>query len=384
MGETTADAYVLCPAKFPDLAHPLPLDFKLERSPANRDSLEAPHHSLKESLFSISGIRTVLSICVCIRDARKATKFSDRALFDNMTIYTGYSPRVGSLMTSTITIREIDSILEMKALEKLQKEVWGWDDLDTMPLMNFIVTKEVGGILIGAFDQEKPIGFVFGFVGYDEGEIVFHSHMLAVLPEFREHGIGYRLKLAQRRQAMAKGFKCITWTFDPLQSPNAYLNFSKLGVIASKYKVNFYGEQTSSSLHRFIGTDRLWVSWFLESNRVKQRLECGSTAEPCKDDLANLMSLVKKGADGWPQSPSVAVLTEERLMIEVPPDISRLQEQNPQLAVAWRNATRAAFTEALGAGYIVEDFYRLNRDGELAGHYLLRSKIPNGVNHDSK
>jgi predicted GNAT superfamily acetyltransferase len=287
-------------------------------------------------------------------------------------------------MTSTITIREIDSILEMKALEKLQKEVWGWDDLDTMPLMNFIVTKEVGGILIGAFDQERPIGFVFGFVGYDEGEIVFHSHMLAVLPEFREHGIGYRLKLAQRQQALAKGFKCITWTFDPLQSPNAYLNFSKLGVIASKYKVNFYGEQTSSSLHRFIGTDRLWVSWFLESNRVKQRLECGLTEEPCQGDLSKLVSLVKKGPDGWPQSRSVALLTEERLMIEVPPDISRLQEQNPQLAVAWRNATRAAFTEALGAGYIVEDFYRLNRDGELAGHYLLRSKISNGVNYYSK
>src|SRR5215213_3379969 len=107
-------------------------------------------------------------------------------------------------------IREMDSISEMKALEDLQKEVWGWNDRDTTPLMNFIVMKEVGGSLIGAFDQETPVGFVFGFVGCDEGKIVFHSHMLAVLPQFRHQGIGRKLKLAQRQQALAKGFNCIT------------------------------------------------------------------------------------------------------------------------------------------------------------------------------
>ncbi|HZE69988.1 MAG TPA: GNAT family N-acetyltransferase [Pyrinomonadaceae bacterium] len=287
-------------------------------------------------------------------------------------------------MTSTIIIREIDSISEMKALEKLQKEVWGWDDLDTMPLMNFIVTKEVGGVLIGAFEGNVPVGFVFGFVGYDEGQIVFHSHMLAVLPSFREHGIGRKLKLAQREHALGKGYSCITWTFDPLQSPNAYLNFSKLGVIASKYKVNFYGEQTSSTLHRYIGTDRLWVSWFLESKRVKRRLECGFGAEPSQADLGKLESLVKTGPEGWPQSQPVAALAGEKLLIDIPADIGLLQQQNPQLAVAWRNATRAAFIEALAAGYIVEDFYRLDRAGELVGCYLLSSKMPNEVNHDSK
>ena len=88
-------------------------------------------------------------------------------------------------MNSSIIIREIDSISEMKTLEQLQKDVWGWDDLDTMPLMNFIVTREVGGVLIGAFAGEKPVGFCFGFVGSHHGRIIFHSHMLAVLPQFR-------------------------------------------------------------------------------------------------------------------------------------------------------------------------------------------------------
>jgi predicted GNAT superfamily acetyltransferase len=288
------------------------------------------------------------------------------------------------LMTSTIIIREIDSIFEMKALEKLQKEVWGWDDLDTMPLMNFIVTKEVGGVLIGAFERKTPVGFVFGFVGYDEGQIVFHSHMLAVLPAFRDHGIGRKLKLAQREHALAKGFKCITWTFDPLQSPNAHRNFNKLGVIASKYRVNFYGEQTSSALHRYIGTDRLWVTWFLESNRVMRRLECELSAEPSQAQFRKLVSLVKAGPDGWPQSQPVATLAEEQVLIDIPADIGLLQQQNPPLAVAWRNATRSAFTEALSAGYIVEEFYRLDRHGELVGCYLLNLKMPNGVNHESK
>ena len=286
-------------------------------------------------------------------------------------------------MNSSIVIREIDSISEMKALEKLQKEVWGWDDLDTMPLMNFIVTKEIGGVLIGAFDGETPIGFVFGFVGSHNGQIVFHSHMLAVLPQFREHGIGQKLKLAQREQALAKGFKCITWTFDPLQSPNAFLNFTKLGVIANDYRINFYGEQTSSALHRFIGTDRLWVSWFLESERVIKRIERGSDVEPSHEELEKHVSLVKMTPDGWPHTCEMSSLTQDYLLIDIPADIGELQQQNPKLAVAWRDATRSAFTDALGVGYTVEEFYRIERNGQSAGCYLLSSKTPNGINQNT-
>ena len=282
-------------------------------------------------------------------------------------------------MNSSITLREIDSISEMKALEKLQQEVWGWDDLDTMPLMNFIVSREMGGVLIGAFDGNALVGFVFGFVGCHHGQIVFHSHMLAVLPQFRDHGIGQKLKLAQRERALAKGFTCITWTFDPLQSANAYLNFTKLGVIANDYKINFYGENTSSALHRFIGTDRLWVSWFLESERVRNRLECRCEPELSDEELEKHVSLVKTAPDGWPQTRAICSLDRDSVLIHVPADIGELQQQNPEQAVAWRNATRSAFTDALGAGYIVQEFYRIERDGQSAGCYLLSSKTPNGI-----
>ena len=283
------------------------------------------------------------------------------------------------VMNSSIILREIDSISEMKALEKLQQEVWGWDDLDTMPVMNFIVTREMGGVLIGAFDGKTPVGFVFGFVGCHHGQIVFHSHMLAVLPEFREHGIGHKLKLAQREHAMAKGFKCITWTFDPLQSANAYLNFAKLGVIATDYKINLYGENTSSALHRFIGTDRLWVSWLLESKRVRNRIERRSDAELSPEKFEKHVALVKMAPDRWPQR-QVSSLDHDHVLIDVPADIGVLQEQNPELATAWRDATRSAFTDALGAGYTVAEFYRIERWGQSAGCYLLSLKTPNGIN----
>jgi len=272
-------------------------------------------------------------------------------------------------MTARITIREINSIAEMKVLETLQKQVWGWADLDVMPLMNFIVGKELGGILIGAFDGEMPVGFAFGIVGYDEGDIVFHSHMLAVLPQYREHGVGLKLKIAQREQALAKGHERVTWTFDPLQSTNAYLNFGKLGVIATKYKVNFYGEGSSSDLHRHIGTDRLWVNWFLKSDRVKQRLSAGT--EPSLAGLEGSVTLVEIGSDEEPITRSLSEVIGKRLLVEIPADIGLLQKVNPQLALSWRNATRLVFTEAFQAGYVVDEFYRVEKEGKSIGCYRL-------------
>src|SRR5436853_2757225 len=96
--------------------------------------------------------------------------------------------------------------------------------------------------------------------------------MLSVKSAYRNFNLGYKLKLAQRERVLAQGIDRITWTFDPLQSLNAYFNFRKLGVIADAYKINFYGEATSSFLHQ-IGTDRLWVTWLLDSERVRERLE---------------------------------------------------------------------------------------------------------------
>ena len=279
-------------------------------------------------------------------------------------------------ITPTIQIEPIESIAQMKALEKLQQDVWGWDDLDTTPLMNFIIMKELGGTLIGAFDGEKVIGFAFGFVGWHDGQAVFHSHMLAVHPTYREHGIGLRLKLAQRTAALERGFEHITWTFDPLQSTNAHLNFHKLGVVSSKYKVNFYGNQSSSPLHRCIGTDRLWVEWFLKSQRVAKRVQAPTDEKASREiDFNEGERLIHVGGDGLPVSRPAGDLNGGAAVIEIPERIGLLQRENPGAAVAWREATRAAFVDAFAAGYVVDDFLRIEQDGHRIGGYLLAREV---------
>src|SRR5215208_965424 len=117
-----------------------------------------------------------------------------------------------SLTIPKIEIQEIESIPQIKALEKLQQDVWAWSDLDTTPLMDFIVMRELGGTLIGAFEAENLVGFAWAFVGYYEGQVAFHSHMLGVHPRYRESGLGFRLKLAQRTAVLERGFERITWT----------------------------------------------------------------------------------------------------------------------------------------------------------------------------
>ena len=274
-------------------------------------------------------------------------------------------------ITPTIQIQPIESIAQMKALEKLQQDVWGWDDLDTTPLMNFIIMKELGGTLIGAFEGERVIGFAFGFVGWNDGRAVFHSHMLAVHPLYREHGIGLRLKLAQRTAALEKGFEHITWTFDPLQSTNAHLNFHKLGVVSSKYKVNFYGDQSSSPLHRCIGTDRLWVEWFLKSQRVAARVQ----ARQEEVDLDHLARLIQVGNNGKAVSRPSVELDGSPGVIEIPERIGALQREDPAAAIAWREATRAAFVDAFAAGYVVNDFLRTGKYEHRVGGYLLSRNV---------
>jgi predicted GNAT superfamily acetyltransferase len=275
-----------------------------------------------------------------------------------------------SVIAPTIQIQEIQTVGQMKALEKLQQDVWEWSDLDTTPLMDFIILKELGGTLIGAFEGERLVGFAFGFVGYDQGQIVFHSHMLAVHPTYQQCGLGLRLKHAQRSTALARGFDRITWTFDPLQSTNAHLNCHKLRVIANRYKVNFYGEQSSSMLHRYIGTDRLWVEWLLKSKRVTDSIE-GHHEDSNYWAMEEAERLIEIGSNGVAAYRTVNLGVGKKLLIEIPTKIGLIQQERPELAVAWRNATRSGFTEAFAAGYIVDDFLRIDRNRDETACYVL-------------
>jgi predicted GNAT superfamily acetyltransferase len=200
--------------------------------------------------------------------------------------------------------------------------------------------------------------------------------MLAVREPYRDLDLGYKLKLAQREQALAMGIRQISWTFDPLQSKNAHLNFAKLGVVSDKYKIDFYGPETSSVLHRN-STDRLWVEWRLSSKRVQQRLQGRNTRSEMIEVLSNLQPLVQFDGSGKPlKSDLAAALGRQRICIEVPSEINLLEAKDPELAKSWRMATRWAFTESLKAGFSVVEFCRSVRGQQGPGAYLLQKGTP--------
>ena len=249
--------------------------------------------------------------------------------------------------SAKIVIREIETLAEMHEVEQLQREIWGVEDLEVFPALALKPQKEVGAILIGAFAEERLVGFVFGFPGILNGETIIHSDMLGISAGYRSNNLGFLLKRAQREAAMVLGVKRITWTFDPLQSRNAHLNFSKLGVIADRYHVDYYGV-TSSFLHRF-GTDRLWVTWLLNSERVQSRMERDAAPRVSSGELDRLPRLLRVEENLEPVSGEDS-LGSPQLVIEIPGDLSANHER-------WREATREAFTRALDAGYVVEEFY---------------------------
>ena len=171
----------------------------------------------------------------------------------------------------SITIRKCNGIEEFRACVALQKEVWKFEDAELVPIRMFIVAEKVGGQIIGAFEGETMVGYVFSVPGTRAGHPYLHSHMLAVRETHRNLGLGRQLKVAQREDALSRGFELIEWTFDPLEIKNAYLNMVKLGAIARRYYINHYG-YTSSVLHRGLATDRLVAEWWLKSKRVTNLL----------------------------------------------------------------------------------------------------------------
>jgi predicted GNAT superfamily acetyltransferase len=273
--------------------------------------------------------------------------------------------------SKSVTIRDLQSVEELEQAEGVEQEVWGLVDRDVMPLALMIATKAAGSVWIGAFDGPKLAGFAFGFLGMEGGHLTLHSHMLAVRESYRDLDLGYKLKLAQRDRALAMRVSEITWTFDPLQSRNAHLNFGKLGVVSGIYKIDFYGPETSSILHQN-GTDRLWVRWPLASRRVRDRLQGVEYRPEVLDAFSRLQPLVQFNGDGKPlRNDLPAALARQRIAIQIPSDISAVEQKDPGLAREWREATRWAFSEALRAGFFVAEFARTVRGKQGPGNYLL-------------
>lgn len=176
-----------------------------------------------------------------------------------------------SAMKQGINIRTMEDAGEMSVCVELQQRIWGYAPIDTVPDQVFIVAKKTGGQVMTAFDGDAPVGFALAFAATREGLSYLHSHMVGVVEEYQNRGVGRLLKLAQREDALERGIHLIEWTFDPLQLKNAHFNIKRLGAIVRNYIPDLYG-RTSSPLHAGLPTDRLVAEWWVRSRRVEDVL----------------------------------------------------------------------------------------------------------------
>jgi predicted GNAT superfamily acetyltransferase len=184
----------------------------------------------------------------------------------------------GKAAAGEVTIRKCETLEEMQACFALHREVWNFSDAELVPVRLFVVANKIGGQVIGAFDGARLVGFALAIPGMRNGHAYLHSQMLAVRQQYRNGGLGRRIKLFQRDDALARGFELMEWTFDPLEIKNAYLNIEKLGAITRRYNVDQYGI-TTSPLQGGLPSDRLVAEWWLESRRVAAVLQSGHRPE---------------------------------------------------------------------------------------------------------
>ena len=253
---------------------------------------------------------------------------------------------------------------EMSAVEALQRKVWPGSETDVVPAHLLVTVVHNGGVVLGAFEDDKLIGFVFGFPGLEfapDGPRPKHcSHMAGVHPDHRDSGVGFALKRAQWQMVRHQGLDHVTWTYDPLLSRNAYFNIARLGAVCSTYRRSEYGDMRDG-LNAGLPSDRFQTDWWINTKRVEQRL--GKRARPTlrlshltRVGVHPLYSL-PTGPDGLPRPPEHLPALEAKLLAaEIPSDFMALKTANFPLARDWRFFSREFFETAFAKGYIVTDF----------------------------
>jgi len=259
------------------------------------------------------------------------------------------------------------------ACVRLQREVWGLSDLEITSAIQLIATVHAGGLLLVADSPgDGVLGFCYAFAALRGGEGHLHSDMLAVSPAARGLGVGLRLKWAQREEALRRGLRLVTWTFDPMRAPNARLNLHHLGAFAREILPDFYGT-TSSALHHGLATDRLLVRWELDSERVARRGAGDAEGPSGVPDRPVLHEVAWRGDLPVPSPPRHHPEGEE-LLLEIPADWDAVCAADTGLAREWQEAVRRAFESAFARGYAAAGFVSTREDKPRAA-YVLRKSI---------
>jgi len=261
-----------------------------------------------------------------------------------------------------VSYRDLTSLEDFAQVVALERHIWGLQYDDVVPVPILTVTVHRGGVLIGAFDGDRMVGFVYSLPGIKHGRPTQWSHMLGVLDEYRSAGVGHQLKMLQRERTLEMGLTLIEWTYDPMQALNAHLNFTKLGVIVEEYEINVYGK-SQSPLHGGNPTDRFVAEWHLDR-----------TPSPIAPDVfrsATAINDIDRTSD-WPR-PSNVILdaSTSSLAVNIPTGFGEMLIKSPAIALEWRHATRAIFTTYFGRGYKAVGFDLDRAAGR--GTYLLTS-----------
>ncbi len=262
----------------------------------------------------------------------------------------------------TLEYRPILHNHEVEQIVDLHGLIWDTNDRDAIPAHLMTAVIHAGGLLLGAWDGERPVGFSLAFPGLRENQLVLWSHATGILPEYQGRGIGSALKWLQRDHAIAQGFDCIRWTFDPLQRGNANFNIHRLGCVCNQYHNDFYGEITDG-LNRGLPTDRFEVEWWLNSSRV----QAYATRMIRKRDVglgSDDFVVLSTGEHGEPAQVAWPDAGCMRVLVEIPADINELRHSAVHTALNWRMTTREVFSELFAQGFVVTDIVRLARSGD--------------------
>jgi predicted GNAT superfamily acetyltransferase len=256
-----------------------------------------------------------------------------------------------------VEIRNLKTHAEYGYCVDIQREVWRHEDIDLTPIHQFSVSVRTGGILLGAFLGKKMAGFVYSFPALFGKKNCQHSHLLAVLPEYRGLGIGKMLKWAQRHAALKGGYDLVTWTFDPLQARNANLNIHTLGAVARTYLPNFYGFTPALILGPKIPTDRFFLEWWIKTEAVEMRRRRKQARLRWEELPRVLERTTGSGENPDVLSPGRPCLSADDsiLLVEVPGNIHDLSPV-PALIAGWQRAIRNTMFHYFSRGYRIEDF----------------------------
>lgn len=275
--------------------------------------------------------------------------------------------KVETAESETIRIETIETFQGFRDHRHLQDMVWGYENSDSIPTHLMVASSHLGGVVLGAYAGDTMVGCLFGVPALRQGRLLHLSHLLGVHPGWRAQGIGERMKWRQRELVLQQGIALITWTYDPLEAPNARLNLAHLGGRVSTYRRDYYGPM-EDALNRGLPSDRFVVDWQINAPWVRDRLTEGP-AVPDIDGITSVLA-VRAGAGSELEPGSFSPPSgDDTVLVPIPVNMQVIRRLDRHLALSWRLATREAFEQLFAAGYVTTSIVR--RDA-IAYYYLER------------